>query len=235
MEVIDGVKSMNMSTFVRVLFIGAMLATGITGCKRDPALYQLNWMKEKAVKNGQDLKEQRVELALSKWQNGRLDSEPILLSAALGKPVGRETGRLSFYTFDEDKDIVGFGIVEEYTDSNGSRTTLTEEYETTEKRQYPRDEAVQSFIVRVEIRDAGQRKDEQRWNEYLEAKPDDVDARGDLAPAGETLPAMPPIWISIPEPNHVDVRIYTYDQQGHKSQPFRVVNFIPRDESIGGN
>ncbi len=218
---------MNTSSFVQLLLIGAMLAAGTTGCKRDPALHELNRLKEYAIKKGFDIEEQRAKLALSKWQNDRPDSEPILLWAGLGKPTGRETEYLSFFTFDEDKDIVGFGIVEEYVDANDVRTTLTEEYETTGKGPYPPDEAVQAFGFIVQIRDAAQRKDVRQWNEYLEAKSHDVKARRDSAPAGKTLRVSPPIWISIPEPNHVDVYVYVYDQQGHKSERIRVRNSIP--------
>jgi len=218
---------MNMSTFARLLLIGAMLAAGGTGCKHDPALRELNRLKENAIKKGFNVEEQRVELALSKWQNGRLDSEPIMLRAELGKPIRMEIKNLTFFTFDEDKDIVGFGIVEEYVDANGLRTTLTEEYKTTGNGPYPPDEAVQAFAFQVQIRDAGQRKDVQQWNEYLEAKSRDVEAGRELPPVGKAWHVMPPIWISIPEPNRVDVYLHVYDRQGHKSERIGVSNSIP--------
>jgi len=218
---------MKMSTFVQLLFMSAMLAAGGTGCKRDPALSELNRLKENAIKKGFDVDEQRVELALSKWQNGRLDSEPILLCAELAKPIGMETKDLAFYIFDEDKDIVGFGIVEEYVDANGLSTTLTEKYDTVGNGPYPPDEAVQAFVFQVQIRNAGQRKDVQQWNEYLEAKSRDVEAGRELPPVGKAWHIRPPIWISIPEPNRVDVYVYVYDRQGHKSERIGVSNSIP--------
>ncbi len=218
---------MNTSSFVQLLLIGAMLAAGTTGCKRDPALSELNRLKGYAIEKELDVEEQRIESALSKWRNGRLDSEPIMLWAQLGKPIRRETINLSFFTFDEDKDIVGFGIVEEYADVNGLRTTLTEEFKTTGNGPYPPDEAVQAFAFTVQIRDAGQRKDVQQWNEYLEAKSRDVEAGRELPPVGKAWHIRPPIWISIPEPNHVDVYVYVYDRQGHKSERIRVRNSIP--------
>jgi len=217
---------MNTSSFVQLLLIGAMLAAGATGCKRDPALRELNRLKEYDIEKGFDIEEQRVETALSKWQNGRLDREPIMLSAQLAKPIGMETKNLAFFTFDEDKDIVGFGIIEEYADVNGLRTTLTEEYKTTGNGPYPPDEAVQAFVFQVQIRDAGQRKDVQQWNEYLEAKLRDVETGRELPPVGKAWHIMPPIWISIPEPNRVDVYVYVYDRQGHKSERIRVRNSI---------
>jgi len=221
---------MNISTFVPFLLIGAILAAGAIGCKRDPALRELNDMKDAAIKKGFDIEEKRIELALSKWQNGRLDREPIMLWAQLGKPIGMETKDLTFFTFDEDKDIVGFGIVEEYVDANGLRTTLTEEYETTGNGPYPPDTSVQAFIFPVQIRDAGQRKDVQKWNKYLEAKSNDVKAGRELPPIGKAWHVMPPIWISIPEPNHVYVYVYVYDRQGHKAERIRVNNNIPQGD-----
>jgi hypothetical protein len=228
--VIGGDKSMNISTLVRLMLIGAMLAAGATGCKHDPALSELNRLKQDAIKRGFDVEEKSVELALSKWQNGRMDREPIMLWAQLGKPIGMETKDLTFFTFDEDKDIVGFGIVEEYIDANGLRTTLTEEYETTANGPYPPDEAVQAFAFQVQIRDAGQRKDVKQWNEYLDAKSRDVKAGRELPPVGKTWHAMPPIWISMPEPNRVEVYVYVYDRQGHKSERIRVNNSIREEQ-----
>ena len=221
---------MNISTFARLILICVMLATGATGCKRDPALRELNRMKDAAIKKGFDIEEKHAELALSKWQNGRLDRESILLWAQLGKPIGMETKDLTFFTFDEDKDIVGFGIIEESVDANGLTTTLTEEYETTGNGPYPPDEAVQAFAFPVQIRDAGQCKDVPQWNEYLEAKSNDVKAGRELPPIGKAWHVMPPIWISIPEPNHVYVYVYVYDRQGHKAERIRVNNSIQQDE-----
>jgi hypothetical protein len=221
---------MNIAPFVRLSLVGAMLVASGLGCKPDPVSVKLNRFREYALKKGFNVDQHRAELALSKWQNGRLDSEPILLCATLSKTVGRETKNLSFFTFDEDMDIVGFGILEEYTDANGLRTALTEEYDTTGKGPYPPDEPVQGFGFIVQIRDAGQRKDVQRWNEYLKAKSGDVNAARDLTPAGKTSPVMPPIWISIPESNRVDVYVYVYDRQGHKSDRIRVRNLIPPRE-----
>jgi hypothetical protein len=204
-----------------------MLAASATDCKRDPALSELNRLKEYAIKKGFDVEENSAELALSKWQNGRLDSEPIMLSAQLAKPIGMETKDLAFFTFDENKDIVGFGIVEEYTDVNGLRTTLTEEYDTVGNGPYPPDETVQAFAFQVQIRDADQRKDVQQWNEYLEAKSRDVEAGRELPPVGKAWHIRPPIWISIPEPNRVDVYVYVHDRRGHKSERIAVRNSIP--------
>jgi hypothetical protein len=222
---------MYISKFTRLILICAMLAAGTTSCKRDPALTELNRLKEDAIKKGFDIEEKRVELALSKWQNGRLDREPILLWADLGKPIGMENKNLTFFTFDENKDIVGFAIVEEYVDANGLRTTLTEEYETTGNGPYPADEAVQAFAFPVQIRDAGQRKDKQQWNEYLEAKSRDVKAGRESPPVGKTWHVMPPIWISIPEPNRVEVYVYVYDREGHKSEKIGVRNSIPGNKT----
>ena len=217
---------MNVSKFVKLLFVGAVLAMGAKGCKQNPTLNQLNWMKEEAIKHGDYLREQRIEVALSRWKNGHLDSDPYLLAAEMGKAIGSGNIHLVFFTYDEDKDIDGIGIIEEYIDPNGLNTTLTEEYETTGNRQYPEHEEVQLFGLMPKIRDAGQRKDEQLWFEYLQGKSGKVDVGQGLAPTEETMPA---VWISIPEPNHVDLKMYVYDQQGHKSEAIRVISSIPRE------
>jgi hypothetical protein len=68
--------------------------------------------------------EQRTRYALSKWQNGVVDHEPILLSTALIRPSKIRPAEISLASFDEDKDLFGFGVKENYTDG----TERLEEY-----------------------------------------------------------------------------------------------------------
>src|SRR3990172_5041161 len=51
--------------------------------------------------------EQRAQLALSKWQNGVIDREPILLAAVLGKAQGARVPDMVVFAYDEDKDLLG--------------------------------------------------------------------------------------------------------------------------------
>jgi hypothetical protein len=219
---------MNTRTLVQLLLAGAMLAVEAGGCRRDPVLGALKRFDEYAKEKGGDVEKQRAALALSMCQNHRLDGEPILLVAQLGKPTGTEIVKLNLLTFDEDQDIIGLVIVEEYIDANGLKTTLTEEYPALGPLMDPKDGALQLLYPTVQIRSASQRKDVEQWKEYVNAKPMNIHARRDEIPSGYRWPDMPPIWISIPEPNHVDVHAYIYDQEGHKSDRLRVANFPPQ-------
>jgi hypothetical protein len=213
---------------MQLLLVGAMLTVEAAGCRRDPVLGALKRFDEYAKEKGGDVEKQHAALTLSKWQNHRLDGEPILLVAQLGNPTGTEIVKLNLLTFDEDQDIIGLGIVEEHFDVNGSKTTLTEEYPALGPLMDPEDTALQVLYPTVQIRSAGQRKDVEQWKEYINAKPMNIHARRDEIPSGYRWPDMPPIWISIPEPNHVDVHVYIYDEEGHKSDPLRVAKFPPQ-------
>lgn len=217
---------MDMSKFVQLLLVGAILTMEAVGCRRDPVLAALTGFDKYAKEKGDDVQEKHAELALSRWKNRRVDREPILLVAQLGKPIGMETVKLNLLTFDEDEDIVGLGIIEEYVDANGLKATLTEEYPALGPLMDPKDTALQLLYPTVQIRSAGQRKDIERWKEYVNAKPRNIHAKLDEVPSGYRWPDMPAIWISTPDPNHVDVYVYIYDQQGHKSDPLLVVNFV---------
>lgn len=110
---------MNTWRLIKLLSV-VILVLVISSCKRDPLLDHLNELKEKANAKGLDNHVQHVELALSKWQNRTVDSEPIVLDAAVVK------SSLVLAMFDEDKDIIGFGIKEEKIDVNGLKTTFSE-------------------------------------------------------------------------------------------------------------
>jgi hypothetical protein len=123
---------------------------------------------------------------------------------------------------DEDKDVVGFGIREEYTDVNGLKTVLTEEYPAFAHQMGS--EVLPLRLCPVQIRDAGQRKNEQRWGEYVKGEGIDVSNPRATELWRETFA---PVWVSNPEPNKVDVYVYVYDKAGHKSDPLKLPALPP--------
>jgi len=140
-------RSMNTRKLVQALLVVVILVLGISGCKRDGVLSGLKYLKEKAKAKGRGADGQRVELAMSKWQNRTLDPEPILITAGINKPTGYEDMYIGMFTFDEDVDVLGLGINEEYTDVNGIKTTVTEEYPVFVHRMKP--EVVDLRLVRT--------------------------------------------------------------------------------------
>lgn len=211
-------RSMNTRKLVQALLVVVIMVLAISGCRRDDVVSGLKHIKEKAKAKGRGADEQRVEVALSKWQNRTVDPEPILITAVMNKPIGYEDMYIGMFTFDEDVDVLGLGINEEYTDVNGIKTTATEEYPVFVHRMKP--EVVDLRLFPVQIRDAGQRKDKQRWDEYIKGKGIEVKEVRRLKYWRETLP---PVWVSNPEPNKVNVFVYIYDQAGHKSVPIKLL------------
>jgi len=212
---------MNKWKFVQTFLVVVIFLLVIPGCRRDPLVDALERHKEEAKAKGFREVEEHCELALSRLRNRVLDPEPILVMALLGRVTG--SGRyLYLETFDEDRDIVGLGIREEYNDANGLKTLLTEEYPVFVHRMSS--ELLLSRLCPVKIRDGDQRKDEQRWDEYVKGEGIDVNSPRAIERWTETLP---PVWISIPEPNKVDVYVYVYDRAGRKSEPFRLPPLAP--------
>jgi hypothetical protein len=222
--VIGGAKAMNMWKLVQALLVVVILVPAISGCKRDPVLDDLKRLKEESKGKGYSAVGQRYELALSKWQNHTVDPEPILINAGLGKPRVLPVF-VGLITFDEDKDVVGLGIKEEYAEVNGIKTTLTEEYPAFVHRMQP--DALCFRFFPVQIRDSDQRKNTQRWEEYVKGEGIDVNDVRVLKRWRETLP---PVWVSIPKSNTVNVYVYIYDQAGHKSNPIKL---LPSDSIQG--
>ena len=174
----------------------------------------------------------RAKLAISQWQNDFVDSKPILIHAKLGQPKKVDKTILGYIIFDEDRDTVGFVIKEEHVDSNGVKTVLEEDYPA-----YVHClpfEVVDAHWVSIQIRDKHQRKDEKLWSEYVNTDFEHLVKKhvssNDLST--ETFyqgkfweDTLPPVWVSMPEPNKVDVWVYVYDKAGNSSEPLKLLNF----------
>ena len=150
-----------------------------------------------------------IETAISKYENKQLDQTPIIIWAFLLYNTGGEPSNLDIECYDEQKDIVGIGIKEKSIDSDGKEIILIEEYPVLTHRKRP---WITSGIgVPVKIRNTGQRKSEQKWNDYIKAEGiEQLDVK-------DWRDNLPDIWISMQEPNQVEVEMYIYDKEGNKS------------------
>lgn len=195
----------------------------------DLAVSGLTSMSEK--REGSDLG-RRAKVALSKLKNGVLDIEPMLLQASVGLVEPNDDPALFVINFDEDRDIRGLRIKEQYIDPNGTTTTLEEDYPVFVNRLT----SVISEHIRfpIRIRDKHQRKDRCLWLEYANRNLDalirkyldkrqhdsgDTFTRGVLWKEKE----MPPVYISVPDPDKVQVFMSIYDRAGNESESIKLL------------
>lgn len=213
----NGARAMNMWRLILSLLLVLILVLPISSCKRDPIIEELKHLKEKAKTKDFVDEIRHIESALSKWQNRTVDPEPILLTGGLSKSIGNEDVYLGLITFDENMDVLGLGINEEYIDINNMKTILNEEYPAFVHRMKP--EVLDLRLFPVHIRNDGQRKNDQQWDKYIKGEEIDVNDVLRLKRWRETLP---PIWISVPDANTVKLSVYIYDQSGNKSTPINL-------------
>jgi hypothetical protein len=209
-----------------------LLCFFVFGCEKNPeremdikGLQQLSqrpWMPSDA--------KERARTVITKYQDRVHDQEPILIVAVLLRSEGSEKRELGLWAYDEDRDLAGFALREELRDLNGRVIELEERYPVF--AHYPVIGVFDHCPVPVRVRDAGQRKDEGQWADYLDMDFDRIvkEQLPDRSPPDfwsrlwrlweDTVPA---VWISIPEADKVDVSLYVYDQAGHKSN---VVNLL---------
>jgi hypothetical protein len=196
---------------------------------RDPELralqtfFQYPWMPVDA--------KERVEEAMAKYGNKILDPEPILIAATLAKYAGIDRAYLHLLVFDECEDLAGFVIGEEHHDPRGTPFLCEERYPVLTHLQPPGVADVLS--IPVHIRDEHQRKDEERWANYCD-KPSPTYAgesmgsgkvqRASAASATHWEDTLPPVWISIPDPNSVVVSLHVYDKAGYRSNEVRLLD-----------
>ena len=172
---------------------------------------------------------ENYNLALNKYQNHKLDTEPIFLAAWM-REDSLNNYSLCIEVFDEDMDLLGIIIKEELLDPNGNKNTIEEKYPI-----YIYDPfvmAVSGCSIPVSIRINDQRKDEKSWDDYLSKdlsylreqanKYDYSDHSVDLGIdyvdiLDQWIKALPIIWISNPKLNNVSIWLQAYDKNGNKS------------------
>ena len=172
----------------------------------------------------------RAKTALAKLENVNLDTKPILLLAIIDLADPNSQPRLSIVFFDESEDLRGLRIKERYIDSNGSITTLEEDYPVfvnTLKTTF----AVSTHF-HIHFRNKHQRKDKYLWLDYVNRNLDElirlnIDERqrdsSDTSLQGVPFEKTPPIYISIPDPNRVQVEISAYDRAGNESDSIELL------------
>jgi hypothetical protein len=167
--------------------------------------------------------QERAKAALLELRNTVVDTKPIFVCAMLAFEDPNEF-RLWFTCFDEGRDLRGIRLREQQEDVKGIVTTLEEDYPIF--LDLPKSLTVEQRLIPVRIRDAHQRKDELSWLRYenyrLNALIQETLAKDKRNASGTALRQMPdmempPIYVSIPDPNRVRVEICAYDRAGQKS------------------
>lgn len=219
---------------VKILLFVSFLILTTSGCDKkkacsDPELDYLKWIVHSS--GDRVNMRQRAQLAMSKWQDGVTDPEPFLIDVAMmtaSVEDGGEEMLLMLVIYDEDADHIGCVVEEEYVDSNGVTTTLEEKYPVFT---HLSDWAVVEFkFFPVLVRDENQRKPEEKWQKYVNTPRQQLRKeymkrlKKTYWSWGDTLP---PVWVSIPEPNKVYVRLQAYDRAGHQSEQINLV-YEPR-------
>ncbi len=240
MMVQDDIKNQNLFIFWTVM---TMLSLWFSGCKRNPKLSDTNMdVLERLSQNSavsQDVRD-RAQKAIANYTNSTIEPEPLLLCASpLIELVGSKRNELRITVIDEDNDIIGFVLKEESREANGAINILEEDYPVFVHS--PGLAPVNHYPIPFFTRMNEQRKDEKIWFDYLAM---DFDAKMDQIKlphsSGDWLSdkieyyervyelwekTLPPVWISIPDPNTLNVWIYVYDKAGHKSNSVRLVRY----------
>lgn len=218
------------------------------GCKRYPKFEDSNMvLLEQMSQNSslsQDIRD-RAQQAMTNYTNNKLDPEPHLLFAWLFEDsLGPERNELDIGVIDEDNDLLGFGLKEELRDPNGAVNILEEEYPALVH--YQGLATVNVYSIPFFTRTREHRKNEKIWIDYLAI---DFDAQmkqtelphssGDWFADMEEYSirtyelwrdSLPPVWVSIPDPNRLTVWAYIYDKAGHKSNSVKLIKYTETNQ-----
>ena len=250
---------MSRKSFLEKRILDAFLARlacftlSTTGCKRNPNFSDSNIaILEQLSQNSsvsQDIRD-RAQQAIANYTNSTIEPEPYLLYARILEDApGPERNELDVAVLDEDKDLLGFGVKEELKDPDGNVHILEEEYPAFVH--YQGLATVNVYTIPFFTRTNEQRKNEKIWADYVEmdfdTKMEQIklpnSSRGWFADMEEYNirlyelweKSLPPIWISIPDPNKLTVWVYVYDKAGHKSNSVKLVKYTDLKETKRDN
>jgi hypothetical protein len=219
----SGELKMNEQAMARESFVAAaMLLLGACGCRKTPGgmgsdtvVEELNRIRPMAVRDGF---EDRLEEVLSLRTNNLTDSRPVLLYAKLSRNATPEPPMVWLCVYDEDVDILGLGVQEQYIGADGESAALVEEYPVFIHR--PPSGSYDYHAVPVQVRDAGQRKDAMLWDRYAAGEGIDTGRIGNVKYYRQTLP---PVWMSVADLDSLDVHCYLYDRAGNRSEAVPII------------
>jgi hypothetical protein len=221
-----------------------MLAIVAAGCKEKQHLQEQEFDSIKSFLSGfldnpnlpKDDKE-RIITTLSKCENNTLELEPVLLQAYMMRAEGYERPDMILTIVDQNEDVIGIGIREDCHDSNCCWNTIEESYPV-----YiyclPFDRAT-TGVIPLHIRTNCQQKDGKAWDEYVnldynklckeylqqQVKPPEFfSIRSSLEDFWERT--LPPVWVSMPDPNKMDVWVWVFSKSGNKSEPIKLINLV---------
>jgi len=209
---------------------------GQGGCRKNPDeklkasghAFTVGRLTEVVTRSENPAAQERAKSALAQLNNGIVDTTPILIGAGLGADGSGEI-HLGVTCFDEDEDLRGLRIKERHADPNGGTQVIDELYPVFASYYTSPPYVAPAYSVR--IRTADQRKDESAWKDYMISVLDELIRWSvqkertnieDAVSKAPPKPTMPPVWISIPEPNQVRVSISAYDRAGHESESIDV-------------
>ena len=194
--------------------VGFAMAICLSGCKDDsPELSDREKLSSRGLRyllKGSPYYSEQLQKAANLWENGVCDPEPILFDAILAKWDSSDTV-FGIISSDEDNDLKGIIVREKHAADifqetypvfvgGGFRVPVS---------------GVEIAIARS--RTQNQRKNEELWEQYA--------ALAAEVGENEPPPAAPPLWISIPEPNQIEVWVQLYDKAGHKSNQVKLKYF----------
>jgi len=179
---------------------------------------------------------ERARAALREFNSKEPNTVPIFVYAILTYGNDPNYDTLGVMCFDKDRDLQGIRIREQLRDSQGALTAIEEDYPifVGSLESWSLERRVISFAVR----DSGQRKDEKRWLEYenrwlkvlvREAVAAKRKQSAPVADGNLSVRDMPPLYVSVPDPNRVDVQMRAYDKAGNESEWIEVHAHGERD------
>lgn len=164
-------------------------------------------------------------LTKARLQKGEMDES--IGQVRLGATIIRAPGLLSLSVEGQDRDLLGIRIKERYMLPNGVESSFEESYPVFAHRLIRGDLYVYSATSPVEVpvhfRNENRVKNEQQWRSFL-----DRVERGEVSRETDT----PALYITMPEPNAVEVFVSVYDEQGRESDMVPVSGPSPESEGL---
>lgn len=165
----------------------------------------------------------RVRDLLALYETKAFGTKPILIFAFITQAIGAEEPDLGICFFDKDANVLGIGITEEEIGKN--KASIEETYPVFTHSAL---NSLHYGIIPIKLRSASEHKDPVVWAEYEKTNPESlvqwlIDNNTPERVPDWWLFTLPPVWVSNPDPNKLDVWVWVYDKAGNKSEPIELI------------
>ena len=214
---------------VNNICVGIVAMFLVIGCKKPPLNIREVSSVEDVIRrvvinpNMPSSAKDRANYVLSLYNNGIIDNKPVLIVCGISQIVGSEDPVIELIFYDENDDVVGFGI-KEIIEDDTTDDTMQNEYPVFYHNKFSSNIHIRNFDVKLLTKENSKTLSDVKgeWDNFTKLNLD--------LSTYEPVP-IPTIYVGDLQKYGHEALAWIYDKAGNKSDPVRLINNL-RGETI---